>query len=498
MVTLAEVLEGLPYRNDGGSLVQPIAGVTADSRKVEAGYAFVAITGARADGRRFIPEAVRRGAVAIIMEPSVDVALPAHIASIVVADSRRAIAHLATAFHGHPSHQLSLIGVTGTNGKTTTTYLLEAIWRAHALTPGVIGTVTYRYGGIEYPAEQTTPGPEDLQRLLREMVQAGVTHCAMEVSSHALALDRVWGCRFAGALFTNLSQDHLDFHRDMQAYYAAKARLFTEYRPGIAVVNCDDPAGKTLLTEAQAPVLTFGFAPEADVRAEDVAVEAKGTHLKVRLRDQVIEVHSQLVGRHNVYNILGVLALASGLGWDLGRTTRGIEGLVAVPGRFERIEAGQPFCVLVDYAHTPDALCNVLTAARRLTTGRLLVVFGAGGDRDRSKRPTMGRVAAEHADLVLITSDNPRTEDPMEIIRAIETGVRAAPRQGAYDIIEDRAQAIHKAIALARAGDVVVIAGKGHETYQILGAQRCPFDDRQVAREALRALGFTPETAIQR
>jgi UDP-N-acetylmuramoyl-L-alanyl-D-glutamate--2,6-diaminopimelate ligase len=498
MATLAEILDGLAHRTDRGSLAQPVAGVTADSRKVEAGYVFVAITGAKTDGRRFIAEAVARGAVAIVQQPPAEVALPDHIASVLVADPRRALAHLATAFYGHPARQLSLIGVTGTNGKTTTTYLLEAIWRAHGLTPGVIGTVTYRYGGVERPAEQTTPGPEDLQRLLREMVEAGVTHCAMEVSSHALAQDRVWGCRFAAALFTNLSQDHLDFHPDMQAYYAAKARLFTEYQPGLAVVNGDDPAGQTLATEARAPVLTYGFTPEADVCAVDVRIEASGTHLKARARDQLIEVHSRLVGRHNVYNILGVLALASGLEWDLGQVIRGVEGLVAVPGRFERVDAGQPFSVLVDYAHTPDALRNVLTAARGLTTERLIVVFGAGGDRDRSKRPAMGRVVAEHADMALITSDNPRTEAPMQIIRAIEAGFRAAPRQVAYGIVEDRAQAIYKAIEQARAGDVIVIAGKGHETYQIIGTQRYPFDDRQIARQALQTLGFAPATAMQR
>jgi UDP-N-acetylmuramoyl-L-alanyl-D-glutamate--2,6-diaminopimelate ligase len=492
MTTLAGLLEGLSYQVEGGSLAQAIAGVTADSRHVEPGWVFVAIRGTKEDGQRFIPQAVARGAAAIVVQPPAATPLPAHIPCVFVADARRALAHLAAAFHGHPSRQLALIGVTGTNGKTTSTYLLEAMWRAHGLASGVIGTVTYRYAGIERPAEQTTPGPEELQRLLREMVAAGVSHCAMEVSSHALAQDRVWGCRFAAALFTNLSQDHLDFHADMQDYYAAKARLFTEYRPGLAVVNGDDPAGQQLAREARAPVLTYGFSPEADVGVEAVRLEPTGIHLRARVRQHIVEITSPLVGHHNVYNILGVLAVASGLGWELGRAIRGIAELAAVPGRCERIDEGQPFIVLVDYAHTPDALRNVLRAARGLASGRLLVVFGAGGDRDRSKRPAMGRVAAEHADVALITSDNPRTEDPMAIIRAVEAGHRAAACRTAYDIVEDRAQAIYTALERARAGDVVVIAGKGHEPYQIIGERRYPFDDRQVARQALRTLGYGP------
>jgi UDP-N-acetylmuramoyl-L-alanyl-D-glutamate--2,6-diaminopimelate ligase len=404
------------------------------------------------------------------------------------------LAQLADAFYGHPSSQLRLIGVTGTNGKTTSTYLLEAVLRAHGATPGVIGTVTYRYAGREQPAGQTTPGPEDLQRLLREMVDAGVTHCVMEVSSHALAQDRVWGCRFAAALFTNLTQDHLDYHADMAAYYAAKARLFTAYRPGVAILNRDDPAGEALLRETPGPVITYGFSPEADVGVHHLEMDAEGITLTARIQGQCYNLRSRLIGRHNVYNILGALATAHGSALDLKRTIQGIEQLTTVPGRFERIDAGQSFTVLVDYAHTDDALRNVLQAARGIATGHVIAVFGAGGDRDRSKRPKMGRIAAEYADIAVITSDNPRTEPPMSIIRAIETGYLERGQASQYHVIADRVQAIQEAVRLAQAGDVVVIAGKGHETYQILGSERIPFDDRHVAMTALSELGFVAKS----
>ncbi|MBI3328967.1 MAG: UDP-N-acetylmuramoyl-L-alanyl-D-glutamate--2,6-diaminopimelate ligase, partial [Nitrospinae bacterium] len=372
----------------------------------------------------------------------------------------------------------------------TSTYLIEAMLQANGFTPGVIGTVSYRYAGREEPAAHTTPEAGDLQRLLHEMLDAGVSHCVMEVSSHALALERVWGCRFAAALFTNLTQDHLDFHGDMQTYYAAKARLFREYPLGVAVVNRDDPYGATLLRETQAPRITYGLSPEADVSVAHLVMGAQGIELQAKVQGHRVGVRSGLIGRHNVYNILGALALAAGMGLDLSGARQGIESLAAVPGRFERVDEGQPFTVLVDYAHTDDALRNVLLAARGIVQGRLILVFGAGGDRDRSKRPRMGRVAAECADLTLITSDNPRTEPPIDIIRAIEAGYQQAAAPPQYWVIEDRAKAIHEAIALACAGDIVLIAGKGHETYQIVGSRRLPFDDRLVARKALHALGY--------
>jgi UDP-N-acetylmuramoyl-L-alanyl-D-glutamate--2,6-diaminopimelate ligase len=498
MATLEELVTGLRYEVLQGTTACSLSGITSDSRKVKPGWAFVAIPGSKMDGHRFIARALAQGATVLVVDQGLVRTSALSATCLRVPDTRQAIAHLAAAFFRHPSRQLRLIGVTGTNGKTTSTYLLEAVLQAHGLTPGVIGTVTYRYAGREQPAEQTTPAAEDIQRMLREMVDTGVSHCAMEVSSHALVQHRVGGCQFAAALFTNLTQDHLDYHADMSAYYAAKARLFTTYQPGLAVLNCDDPAGEQLLHETPAPVITYGFSPASDVGVEHLEMDAHGIALTVRLARQHVRVYSRLVGRHNVYNILGVLATAKGLGLDVEQSIRGIEHVATVPGRFERVDAGQPFTVLVDYAHTDDALRNVLQAARGLSTGRIIVVFGAGGDRDRSKRPRMGRVTAQYTDLAIITSDNPRTEAPLAIIRAIEAGFREIGQASQYRVIEDRARAIHEAIGRARAGDVVVIAGKGHETYQIIGDQRFPFDDRQIAAQALEELGYAPTSTAPR
>jgi UDP-N-acetylmuramoyl-L-alanyl-D-glutamate--2,6-diaminopimelate ligase len=494
MAMLDELLTGLQYEVLKGSTSGVLAGITTDSRVVQPGWAFVAIPGAKVDGHTFIPQALAQGASIVVVDRPIDLTAATSACCLRVLDTRKALAHLAAAFFGHPSRQLRLIGVTGTNGKTTSTYLLEAVLQAHGLTPGVIGTVTYRYSDHERPADQTTPPADAIQRMLREMVDAGVSHCAMEVSSHALAQHRVWGCQFAAALFTNLTQDHLDYHADMSAYFAAKAQLFTTYHPGVAVLNYDDPASEKLLHQTQAPVITYGFSPASDVGIERLEIDASGIHLSVRMESQSVTVRSQLIGRHNVYNILGVLATAKGLDLAIDQTIQGIERLRTVPGRFEPVDAGQPFSVLVDYAHTDDALRNVLQAARGITTGRLLIVFGAGGDRDRSKRTRMGRVAAQFADTAVITSDNPRSEEPMAIIRAIEVGFRESGQVSQYQIIEDRARAIQEAIGLARAGDVVVIAGKGHETYQIVGDERFSFDDRQVAAQALQDLGY-PSTS---
>ena len=492
MATLNELITGLRYEVLQGSTSCALAGITADSREVQSGWAFVAIPGVKVDGHTYIAQALAQGASVLVVDRPLDLTTMTLACCLRVPDSRHALAHMAAAFFGHPSRQLRLIGVTGTNGKTTSTYLLEAVLLAHGLTPGVIGTVTYRYADHEWHADQTTPAAEDIQRLLRQMVDAGVSDCALEVSSHALAQHRVWGCQFAAALFTNLTQDHLDYHADMAAYFAAKARLFTTYQPGVAVLNYDDPAGEQLMHETRAPVITYGFSPASDVSVEHLAMDASGIDLTVRVKRQPVTVHSQLIGRHNVYNILGVLATANGLGLGIEQTVQGIERLRTVPGRFERVDRGQPFSVLVDYAHTDDALRNVLQAARGIATGRILVVFGAGGDRDRGKRARMGRVAAQYADLAVITSDNPRTEAPMAIIRAIEGGFRELGRASQYRLIEDRAGAIHEAIGLARAGDVVLIAGKGHETYQIVGDERFSFDDRQIVTQALQDFGYTP------
>jgi UDP-N-acetylmuramoyl-L-alanyl-D-glutamate--2,6-diaminopimelate ligase len=489
MHSLAGLLNALPHDLVQGSPTRTVAGVTADSREVDADWAFVAIAGQQLDGHNFVPQALQQGAAAIILERAVPHLIPPKVCVVRVGDGRRAIAQMAAAWHGYPSHELQLVGVTGTNGKTTSTYLLEAMWRAHGYMPGVIGTVTYRYAGHEQAADQTTPAAEALQRLLRQMVQAQVRHCAMEVSSHALSQERVGGCRFAAALFTNLTQDHLDFHESMDAYYLAKARLFTEYQPGVAIVNRDDAAGQKLLTALRSPAITYGFTPQADVSVDQVTMNDQGIQLRAKVPGSQVHVHSALVGRHNVYNILGALATAYGLGMNLRLAVQGLEQLQAVPGRFERIDAGQPFSVLIDYAHTDDALRNVLIAARGIAQARVIIVFGAGGDRDRRKRPQMGRMAAQYADMAFITSDNPRTEVPIDIMRAIETGYREIGRATNYLLIEDRAEAIRAALQIAQGGDVVVIAGKGHEPYQMIGHQRLPFDDRQVARQTLHSLG---------
>lgn len=496
MVALDLLIEGLAHEHLQGPRTCPILGVSPDSRKIRAGWAFVALQGARADGLDYIAEALARGAVALVIDRPLTRPIPPHITCLSVADARRALSHMAAAFYGHPTQTLCLIGVTGTNGKTTSTYLLESIVQAHGASSGVLGTVSYRYAAHYRPADQTTPSAEDLQCLLRDMADVGVSHAIMEVSSHALAQDRVWGCRFQAALFTNLTQDHLDYHQDMSSYFAAKARLFTDYQPGIAVLNSDDPAGKELQRITKAPVLTYGFSPEADVSVAQVEMSSQGTTLMVRLRPQCLTVRSRLIGRHNVYNILGALATAHGLALDLQRTIEGIEQLSSVPGRFERVDAGQPFTVLVDYAHTDDALRNILQAARGLGKGRLIVAFGAGGDRDRTKRPRMGHIAAAYADFAVITSDNPRTEAPMDIIRAIETGYLQGGQRSQYCVIEDRTAAIYEAVRRARRDDIVIIAGKGHETYQIHGHERLPFDDRQVALAALQTLGYTRTSTI--
>ncbi len=491
MGTLAGLLESFPHEMRQGRSDQPIDGVTSDSRRIRPGWAFVAISGIQMDGHQFIPHAIDQGAVAVVAEKTAGLILPPHVSCVRVSNTRCALAHMSAAFREHPSGTLALVGVTGTKGKTTTTYLLEAMLRASNQTPGVIGTISYRYADRAYPADQTTPGAEDLQRLLREMVDANVSHCVMEVSSHALALDRVRGCRFAAALFTNLRQDHFDFHGDVESYYRAKARLFCEYPLGIAIVNRDDPYGQRLLAETRAPGITYGFSAEADVAVMKLVMDASGMQLQAKVGGQPVGIRSPLIGRHNVYNVLGALAAGVGLGLDVSCAIHGIMGLAGIPGRFERVDQGQPFTVLVDYAHTEDALRNVLAAARSITRGRVIVVFGAGGDRDRSKRPCMGRAAAECADVAVITSDNPRTEPPADIIRAIEIGYRDMGDSSRCCVIEDRASAIYEAMKLAQVGDVVIIAGKGHETYQIVGTQRLSFDDRLVAREALHALGFT-------
>ena len=430
-----------------------------DARAVVPGALFFCVPGSRADGHDFAAVAVERGCVALVVERPVDAPVP----QLVVPSARAAMAVVADEFFGRPSEELEVAGVTGTNGKTTTAHLLHAILAAAGRRPGLLGTVEARVGGRPRVLERTTPEAIDLQRLFREMLDAGDRSCAMEASSHASELYRLDRVRFRVLVFTNLSQDHLDFHGTMERYFAAKRRLFD----GVpAVVNVDDPWGRRLLDELGGEGLTFGFSEDAEVGPGALA----GVELRLR-------------GRFNVLNALGAAAAAQVLGIDPDAVRAGIEAVEGVPGRFEEVSEGQPFTVLVDYAHTPDSLETVLREARGLAEGRVLCVFGAGGDRDRDKRPLMGRVAGELADLAVVTSDNPRSEDPDAIIAEILAG---AARELVVE--PDRRAAIEAAVEAARPGDVVVVAGKGHEQGQEAGGVVLPFDDREVAREALRKL----------
>jgi UDP-N-acetylmuramoyl-L-alanyl-D-glutamate--2,6-diaminopimelate ligase len=412
------------------------------------------------------------------------------VGRILVPDTRRALPRLASAYYGHPSRALTVVGITGTNGKTTTSYLCEALLRARGLDTGVIGTIQYVVRGHARDAGQTTPEAIELQGLLAEMVAAGVGGVAMEVSSHALALHRVDGVAFDVAVFTNLTQDHLDFHGTMEEYAKAKGRLFTELLPAgrkpgaTAVLNADDPVGAAWATALSVRVITFGLGPGHAVRPRHFESGLEGIRLLAESPAGPVHIVSPLIGEHNVMNLLGAVGTGVALGLGAEAIAAALGEVTRVPGRFERVEAGQDFLVVVDYAHTPDALERVLETARRLTPGRLGVVFGAGGDRDRGKRPVMGRIAARLADRVWLTSDNPRSEDPAAIIDEIATGV-APPPTGGYARYPDRRQAIRDAVDWARLGDTIVIAGKGHETYQIVGGQVSPFDDRLVAHEAL-------------
>ncbi|MGH7268445.1 MAG: UDP-N-acetylmuramoyl-L-alanyl-D-glutamate--2,6-diaminopimelate ligase [Candidatus Rokuibacteriota bacterium] len=488
---LADLLGVLPEKDLQGPMPVAVEGLTEDSRRVAAGHCFVAVRGLRVDGRRFIPQAVERGATAVVAEPPDPLAGQA-VGRILVPDSRWALPRLAGAYHGHPSRALAMVGVTGTSGKTTTTYLIEALLQARGLPTGLIGTIQYVVRGRARDASQTTPDAVTLQALLAEMVAAGVGGVAMEVSSHALEQRRVDGVAFDVAVFTNLSQDHLDLHGTMERYAEAKARLFFELLPesgkaGVtAVVNADDPRGAAWAPRLRGRVLTFGQGAGHAVRVARAESSLEGIRLEAATPVGPVRIASPLIGDYNVMNLLAAVATGVALGLEADPIGQALAGVPPVPGRFERLDAGQPFLVIVDYAHKPDALRRVLANARRLTRGRVGVVFGCGGDRDRGKRPIMGGIAAELADRVWLTSDNPRSEDPQAIIAEISVGVVPPPREG-YTSHPDRHEAIRSALHWARAGDTVVIAGKGHETYQVVGSRILPFDDRQVARDILHA-----------
>ncbi len=469
--------------------VLSVAGLDYDSRRVEPGWVFFAFAGAKADGRKFAASALERGAVAVASELPAPGDFPGPW--IEVAHGREALAIAAGNFYGWPDRRLNLTGITGTNGKTTTAFLTDALLRHAGRTTLLVGTIEYRLAGKTLPAPNTTPESLDLHRMLAELEGLGGTHATMEVSSHALALGRAHGIAFHTAVFTNLTRDHLDFHSTMEDYFAAKRLLFaprTGAAPKWRVINQDDEYGRRLPAEVNFQTIRYSLDDEADLTAREIQLGAKGLDFTIDFRGRRERVRSKLIGRINVYNILAACGAALSYGLELEMIATGIAGFTAVPGRFERIESGQPFTVVIDYAHTDDALRNAIRTARGVTEGRVITVFGCGGDRDRSKRPLMGMAAAEASDFVVLTSDNPRSEDPLAIIMDAMVGLRRFDTPHVIEV--DREKAIAKAIEEARPGDIVLIAGKGHETYQVLKDRTIHLDDREIARAALAARGF--------
>ena len=481
--------ERLPGSPDSSTLNQLCRGVTHDSRQVKPGWVFVALRGLKADGVDFAPKAIAAGAAAVVAERDrgSEVDAPG-VAWVVVPDARQALAGLAASYFRHPSREMRVVGIGGTNGKTTTSYLVASIFEAEGTQCGLLGTVAYRTGTQEFTATRTTPEAPELHAMMRQMVEAGCGACAMEVSSHALALRRTDGMHLSAAVFTNLTRDHLDFHGDMEHYFAAKRRLF-EMLPGDApaAVNTDDPRGAAVMEVTGHPV-TYAVDQEADVTPGPLSFSLDGLEFDARTPQGTVRVHSALVGRPNVYNILAAVSVTAALGLRLNAIEQGLSQLHGVPGRFERASsAGDDITAVVDYAHTDDALRNLLEMTRPLAARRLITVFGAGGGRDRTKRPLMGMVAARLSDVVYITSDNPRAEDPLRIIDEVNLGAQSETRQRGAQVetIVDRGDAIRRAIGQAEPGDVVLIAGKGHEKYQEISGELVPFDDVVVAREAL-------------
>ena len=468
-----------------------VADVTHDSRQAGTGSLFVAVRGLTLDGHRFVEDVMRRGAVGVISESNKPVDFQG--VWLKVSDARAALAQAAAAIYGNPSRDLKLVGITGTNGRTTTTYLVFALAEANGDQAAMLTTVEYRIGENSEPAIRTTPEASDTNKFLRRAVENGCQTAVMETSSQAIDLHRCDALRFQVGVFTNLTRDHLDYHLTMENYFAAKRKLFDGSlgeSPKSSVINIDDEYGLKLAVELKAnnqKVVTFAQNSAADLTAENIAVSLiKGTTFLLKTPDGERQIISPLVGKPHVYNMLAATATALELGYDLDKIVEGLRTCVGAPGRFERVETNADFAVVVDYAHSDDALLNTLKTARDLTNGRIITVFGCGGDRDKSKRAPMGQVAGEYSDLVIVTSDNPRTENPLQIISEIEKGLRETTCP--YLTISDRRDAIHQAIAKAKSNDVVLIAGKGHETYQIVGSDKFHFDDREIAREALESL----------
>lgn len=495
-MTFREILRDVEALSASGNA--EIAGVAYDSRKVKPGFLFVAMRGEASDGNRFVANAIRFGAAAVVSD-SADLSPPLNLAFAHVANGRRALAGISANFYDRPADKLKLTGITGTNGKTTTAFLTEHILRSSGREAAMIGTIEYHVGGRKLPAPHTTPESLELNETFAAAVRSGEREAVMEVSSHALGQGRVYGLHYDVAVFTNLTRDHLDYHQTMDSYFAAKQKLFERNgaaAPRLAVLNADDVYGVRLREIALASgseVITYGFGRECDAAAEGIQYRSSGTHFRLRIREQCVNLESRLIGQINVYNLLGAAVAAYARGCDLQQIQGAIANFDRVPGRFERVDCGQPFIVVVDYAHTDDALRNLTRVARQLLSqqkapGRVITLFGCGGDRDRNKRPLMARAAGEGSDFVVLTSDNPRSEDPQAIIADALPGLLATRTKHAIEV--DRRKAIESAIAEAQPGDIVLIAGKGHEKYQITREGTFPFDDVVVAKRALAEHGY--------
>ncbi len=479
---LKSLIKELEYKRLENVTDCEIKGISCSSENIRPGYLFVAIAGCRHDGHSFVKEAIARGAVALILEKNLP--LKEKPAKILVSDSQTALAAVCARFFGHPAGKLKVIGVTGTNGKTTVSYLIEKILNCAGYPSGIIGTVSYRVGRNERPAVNTTPQADLLQSLLQEIVLSKSKYAIIEVSSHALAQRRVEGVSFSSALFTNLTPEHLDYHKSLSRYFSCKASLFEGLSASsLAIVNTDDPYGRKLVKRINSRLLTFGIASPAQIQAKDIALTLKQSRFKAVTPKGTIEITSPLIGRHNVYNILAAISAAFAENIDFAHIASGVGELNAVCGRLERVDCGQAFELFIDYAHTEDALEKILQALRQVSKNRIILVFGCGGDRDKAKRPAMGKVATELSDLAIITSDNPRSEEPERIISDILKGVDK--KKDNYQVVLDRFEAIGRAVSLAGAADTVVIAGKGHETVQIFADRTIHFNDREAVEKVL-------------
>jgi len=483
LLNMADGLEDVEIRGDAQIMV---SGITHDSRKVVQGDIYVCIPGFKTDGHDFAEVAVQAGAYALVVERYLDLDIP----QMKVKDSRQAAGYLAAAFYDYPSRRLELVGVTGTNGKTTVIHLVEKIVQLGGKKTGLIGTLGSRINQLTFPGIHTTPESTEIQRLLNDMVAAGVETVVMEVSSHALALGRVNGCVYRSGIFTNLSQDHLDYHQNMQEYLEAKSLLFAgmaeDKQRQYAIINADDASYEYLKQRAACKVVTYGINSNADFKAENIKLSARGVEFNARYHGLVAKVCCNTPGKFSVYNALAAFAWGISAGYSLETVIKALDEIKGVPGRFASIRLGQPFLVIVDYAHTPDGLENVLSTAKEITAGKLITVFGCGGDRDRKKRPLMGEASGRLSDYFIVTSDNPRTEEPHRIIEDILPGIGTVN----YKVIEDRHEAILHACSVALPGDTIVIAGKGHEDYQIIGNEKIHFDDKEQVEMALRGMGY--------